>query len=370
MNLWVTIFIISIAASLAGIIYLIWAVGQFPFIKKLSRGNRKLGALFAFILIVLVLGLFYLTMSTTNMIVILLFVIGFRLIFGLAARIISLFYKKPFKTYWQGYLSLIICAIYLTYGYINCRHVTVTEYDLKTDKDVGKLKAAVFADSHIGTTFDADGFSRHMDDMMKHSPDIVLIVGDFVDDSTKKSEMIRACKVLGKLDPKYGVWYVFGNHDRGYYSGDADDFDGDDLVNALEQNHVHVLKDETALIDNRFYLVGREDSGRDRMDIGGLTGNLDPGKYTIVLDHEPTDYDNEAAAGVDLVLSGHTHGGQVWPVTYVGEWFDINDATYGYERRDKTDFIVTSGISDWEILFKTGTKAEYLILNISPDSHS
>ena len=86
--------------------------------------------------------------------------------------------------------------------------------------------------------------------------------------------------------------------------------------------------------------------------------------YNIVLDHEPNDYDSEAAANADLVVSGHTHGGQLFPVTYVGEWFGINDATYGYERRKNTDFIVTSGISDWEILFKTGTKSEYVIINI------
>ena len=91
---------------------------------------------------------------------------------------------------------------------------------------------------------------------------------------------------------------------------------------------------------------------------------IDPEKYMIVMDHQPTDYDNEAAVKADLVLSGHTHGGQVFPVTYVGEWFDINDNTYGFERRGGTDFIVTSGISDWEILFKTATKSEYVIINI------
>ena len=70
-------------------------------------------------------------------------------------------------------------------------------------------------------------------------------------------------------------------------------------------------------------------------------------------------------AGVDLVLSGHTHGGQLLPVNYVGEWTGVNAKTYGLERRGKTDFVVTSGISDWAIQFKTGCKSEYVVIDIT-----
>lgn len=364
MNFWIMIFLISIAASLAGLVYMTWAVKQFPFIEKLSKGNGKIAELISLAIIVLFFGLFYFAMSMTNAITVLLIAIAFRLIFGLVFRIIKIFRKEPFGTYWQGYLSLIFCAIYLIAGFINCHHVVATEYALGTDKDLGKLRIAMFADSHMGTTFDADGFAALMDDMMSKSPDIVLIVGDYVDDSTKKSDMVKACEVLGTLSPRYGVWYVFGNHDRGYYRGEEDDFDGDDLAEELKKNGVHVLRDETELIDGRFYLIGREDAGRDRMEIGDLVEGLDPYKYKIVMDHEPSDYDNEAAAGVDLVLSGHTHGGQLFPITYVGEWLNMNDRTYGHEIRRGTDFVVTSGISDWEILFKTACKSEYVILDI------
>ena len=76
-------------------------------------------------------------------------------------------------------------------------------------------------------------------------------------------------------------------------------------------------------------------------------------------------YEKESETDADLVLSGHTHGGQFFPVTYVGEWIGANDRTYGYEERNDTEFIVTSGISDWEILFKTGTKSEYVIIDIT-----
>lgn len=364
MGMWMIIFGITIACCLAGLVYLIWAVRQFSFIKKLAKDNKKLAALISFLLIAAGFALFTFAMSMTNAIVILLFVVGFRLLFGLIGIIVKSSHKAPFKTYWQGWMSLLACALYLIAGYINCHHVVATQYDLKTDKDLGQLKIAMFADSHLGTTFDADKFGTLMDEMMAHSPDIVLIVGDYVDDGTKRSEMVKACEILGRLDPKYGVWYVFGNHDRGYNRGGEEDFSGDDLVNELKKNHVHVLDDKAELVDDRFYVAGREDSRKGRMDIHDLVDGLDRDKYIILMDHEPNDYDNEAAADLDLVVSGHTHGGQMFPITYVGEWFDINDGTYGYERRKNTDFIITSGISDWEIQFKTGTVSEYVIINI------
>ncbi len=64
-------------------------------------------------------------------------------------------------------------------------------------------------------------------------------------------------------------------------------------------------------------------------------------------------------------LSGHTHGGQMFPINILGELTGANDNTYGYEKRKNTEFIVTSGISCWAIKFKTGTRSEYVVLNIS-----
>ncbi len=95
-----------------------------------------------------------------------------------------------------------------------------------------------------------------------------------------------------------------------------------------------------------------------------LTADIGSDVYTIVMDHQPSDYDAQADSGVDLVLSGHTHGGQLIPITYAGEWMGVNCATYGLERRKDTDFIVTSGIGDWAIGFKTGCKAEYVVIDI------
>lgn len=78
------------------------------------------------------------------------------------------------------------------------------------------------------------------------------------------------------------------------------------------------------------------------------------------------DYEALKDANMDLVLSGHTHGGQLFPLMTIENHSNIaeDDRVYGYEKRGNTNFIVTSGISDWAIKFKTGCKSEYLLINI------
>ena len=97
-----------------------------------------------------------------------------------------------------------------------------------------------------------------------------------------------------------------------------------------------------------------------------LTQDLDDSKFSIVMDHQPADYEAQAASGVDLVVSGHTHGGQLFPLMNIENLIGLggDDKVYGYEKRGNTNFIVTSGISDWAIKFKTGCRSEYVLIDI------
>ena len=97
-----------------------------------------------------------------------------------------------------------------------------------------------------------------------------------------------------------------------------------------------------------------------------LTAELDDSRYQIVLDHQPNDQQAQQLCGVDLVLSGHTHGGQMIPIGWIGEAMGANDQTYGLERRGNTCFIVNSGLSDWAIPCKTGTMSEFGVIDICP----
>ena len=240
---------------------------------------------------------------------------------------------------------------------------------MKTDKNVGNLRIVQFADSHVGNTFDGEEFLDHVKAMQEENPDLVVVTGDYVDDDTSKEDMAAACRALGTLRTTYGVYYVFGNHDKGYYGPEYRGYDGGDLIAELEKNNVTVLEDETVLIGQQFYLIGRQDRseeqrGNRRASMQEMMKDLDADKYSIVLDHQPYDYDAQSAAGVDLVLSGHTHGGHFFPINSMGEWLGIDAKTYGLEQREDTNFIVTSGISEWAIQFRTGCKSEYVVVDI------
>lgn len=359
--------IISTSLMIGGVLgalYLTAAVRRFGFVKLLSRGKKPLGWLISAAVIGAVFGLVTLTMSYINGVIVLLHAVLFFLLSGLVMRIVKAVRRKETRLYWQGILAVSGTVICLAAGYYLCHRVKQTDYSLTTAKELGTLKIALFADSHMGSTFDGEGFARHMETIAQQQPDIVIIAGDFIDSASDTETVRAACRALGDMDVKYGVWFTYGNHDSGRRRGA--EFPEGSLEAELEACGVHVLADEVELIDGRFYLIGRKDaSDKSRAPMAELTAGLDGSKFMIVSDHQPNDYDNEAAAGVDLVLSGHTHGGQLFPATFAGEWFGMNDSTYGYERRGDTDFIVTSGISDWNIQFKTGTSSEYVVITVN-----
>lgn len=270
--------------------------------------------------------------------------------------------KKEISEYIPLLVGVFITTVYLSYGYYLANHVVETNYVIYTEKEIdNNFRIVQVSDSHIGTTMNGKEFSNYMEDINKLNPDIVVITGDFIDDNTIDTDLSDAAKGLGKLKTKYGVYFVFGNHDKGYYNHGKEK----KLREELAKNNVIVLEDETVNITERIVLIGRQDKEvKSRMDAVSLTKDLDKSKYLIMLNHQPNDYDNEKKSGVDLVLSGHTHGGQLVPLGFLGLILGSNDKVYGMETRDKTTFIVNSGISDWAIKFKTGTKSEYVVIDI------
>jgi len=332
------------------------------FLKKYFTNNYITWVLSFVPILLLILGLF---INTVNAIVVDIHLIILTAFIKLIFFIVKKITKKEFSEYFILSLGVVITLLVLIPAYYQAYDVKQTEYLVYTTKDIGndKFRIVQISDSHIGTTFNGKEFGKYIEDINKLNPDIVAITGDFVDDNTSYVDMVAASSSLGELKTKYGVYFIYGNHDKGYFSNRG--YNGKDIKKELNKNDVIILEDNLVEITDNIILIGRQDNSvYDRADIIDLTKNIDKSKYIITLDHQPNDYENEVKSETDLVLSGHTHGGHIFPIGQFGVILGANDKIYGMEKRDNTTFIVNSGISGWAIKFRTDSIAEYAVIDI------
>ena len=364
MVFWFLLLALMGALGLSALFYLVTRVRRFLFMRRIAERHKAL----SWILAAALVGLLFL-FAFVNLYAVVIVVLHTALIWllcDLAAWIVHRIRRTASKRYFAGVIALLLSAAYLGYGWIAAHHVFRTAYTVETDARE-PLRIVLIADSHLGITLDGEGFAREMRRIEAEQPDLVVLVGDFVDDDSEKKDMLAATEALGQLDTTYGVCFVYGNHDNGYYR--YRDFSSQELRDALLENGVTILEDASVPIGKDYLLIGRRDrSMPDRLPADAL--GMDASAYTIVLDHQPNDYDAEAAAGADLVLSGHTHGGHIFPAGLIGLWMGANDAVYGRSQREDTTFLVTSGLSGWAIPFKTGTFSEYVVIDLVPQSDS
>ncbi len=353
------IFILITFISLT--IYLTKYVHNTLFIKNMK--HKTISWLISLVPILLIIK--GLRVNTVNATVVYIHIFLFILLGELLIYLINKISKKEVNKRYALVFSLIVTSIYLGYGYYMAHHVVETHYEVVTSKDIGidHLRVVQVTDSHIGATMDGDKFIEYMERINETNPDIVVVTGDFVDDSTSLTDMIKGCTGLGKLKTKYGVYFVYGNHDKGYF--DFREYGDKEIREELAKNNVIILEDEYISLIGNVVLLGRQDKGeKNRVTAQDLMKDIDKNKYVIALDHEPNDYDNEAASGMDIVISGHTHGGQLFPLGPISLLLKENDKVYGIEKRSNTTFIVSSGIGDWAVKFKTDAKAEYVVIDI------
>lgn len=384
MIMWLCILIGTLILSVLGLLYLISRVGKFAFIRKISKEIKWRMILISLAIVIMSLVIIDVLLGYVNLCVVLIHLTLFWLLSELIIWICSKCFVKirEAKIYLAGIMALLITFVYLGYGFYNDRHVVVTSYEIESEKVTQPLRMVQFTDSHMGTTFDGEGFAKHMELVQSLNPDVVLMTGDYIDGSSIYEDIIVATKAMGQLKTTYGKYFIFGNHDKNYYGEEGRrDFSETELIKELEKNDIVVLEDEIVRLNDEYVIIGRQDKTvASRRSISELVASVNAGEFDldlsksdksgelfmIDLNHQPNDYANEEAAGVDLVLSGHTHGGQLFPIINAGIWLGQNDKTYGYEKRSNTNFIVSSGISDWALDFKTGCVSEVVVIDIVP----
>lgn len=263
-----------------------------------------------------------------------------------------------------GLACFVIVSCIFAYGYYNMHHIVATRYVLNSDK-ISNLRIAVIADLHMGVSMNIDELQKVCQDINDEKVDIVVLDGDIFDENTSYELMKKTCKVLGSIVNTKGIYYVYGNHDLNLYAGNPQ-YHGDDIQNEFEKYGVTVLDDEIRIVDD-VMIIGRGDArfynDGSRLTMEALYTDRNAEYYTIVLDHQPLDLELNAKLGCDLQISGHTHGGQLFPQGIVQS---LTSDTLVYGKREIGDFtaITTSGIAGWKYPIKTGAPSEYLIIDI------
>lgn len=353
-------------------IFIFFHVRKLDFIKNTNRINGRMPFITS-ILIAVITGFQVHDFLSLNAVVTL-----FIIILLLLNDILRFFFKNnknhTIRTIIDNAIIVpVLLCLLLADGYYNSQQMTIVRYNVDISKTyhLNGLKIALVSDIHLGTFYGNEKLSKYAKCITNSKSDIVVLDGDIFDENTKRDEFLKACKILGNIKSKYGIYYVYGNHEIADYNGTAK-FTVAEVKSELENNGIHVLDDETKLIDNRFYVIGRYDywsntifgngTTRSRKTINELTYDLDKSKYMILLDHHPVDIKKNEKAGIDLQLSGHTHGGQIWPTSYIPISGGENNVEYGIKRiSDSFTCIVTSGMGGWGYPLRTGGRANEIV---------
>ena len=274
------------------------------------------------------------------------------------------------RVYGSGMIPIALTILMILYGYWNLHHVVDTPYTVYTDKNIREegYRVVFLADVHFGVSIDYEDLLETCEEIGSVGADIVVLGGDIVDNAPTKEEMQQFFKAFGTVKSRYGVYYLHGNHDRPM-SLIKSEFTTEELERTIEENGITILQDDVVRINGDLVMIGREDaswerSGAGRMSINDLLADVNPNAFLLMLDHQPNQYKENAEAGIDLILSGHTHAGQFFPLNWVYEVIKLDDAVYGHYRIDDMQAIVTSGFADWNYPVKTAGPAEYIVVDI------
>ncbi len=225
-------------------------------------------------------------------------------------------------------------------------------------KNLDNLRIAQLSDMHIGQILQTAFVRECVDSINALHVDMVVITGDLIDGDI--NEIIEFLQPLKELQSKYGTFYINGNHE--YYHG------AQAIMDRVKELHIAVLSDESLIIDNRFNLVGLNDLSSlrfdaPRMDIDKAFSKVDKNLATIVLAHQPKMTTLLEDRKYDLMLSGHTHGGQIFPFGFLV----MLDQVYlaGLYSVDKAKQIfVSRGTGFWGPPVRILAPSEISLLNI------
>ena len=272
----------------------------------------------------------------------------------------------PAMTNGQLLFIIGICFSLLisTAGYINARYPRVHTVDIQIDKSIpGKkeLKVVLVTDIHMGAMIGNNRVAQMVESINSLHPDMVLFGGDLVDHNPLFVKAEDMGKNFLKLNAPLGVYAVAGNHE---FIGHAEI-----SIDYLQKFGIRYIREETINVNNMLLIAGRDD--REKVNFNGriprkkmeeIIDTSKPELPLILMDHQPVEYSKAEKMGVDLMVSGHTHKGQLWPFGFITNAIFEND--FGLMQKGKTWFYTSSGYGTWGPPIRTGNRPEIVEFRI------
>lgn len=263
-----------------------------------------------------------------------------------------------------GAVVLIAFLALFLKGSWNAWKPVIRRYEATVAKSAGsiqKLRIAAASDLHLGNIVGNRHLRILIEQMNAMDPDLILLPGDVIDDSIEPFIRYNMAETLKGLKARYGVYAVLGNHE--YIGGHVPEF-----VSRMKEVGIDVLLDRTVKIADSLYLIGRKDKAAERMSPDGrmkledLLKEVDPALPLILLDHQPYELGKAEALGIDVMLSGHTHRGQMAPNHWItGRLFELD---WGFLKKGSLHAIVSSGYGTWGPPIRIGSRAEIIELTV------
>ncbi|MEV3992224.1 metallophosphoesterase [Streptomyces sp. NPDC049837] len=246
---------------------------------------------------------------------------------------------------------------YGTYGVMRGPRVTrVTVPLAKLARGAHGYRIAVVSDIHLGPILGRAHTQRIVDAINATQPDLVAVVGDMVDGSVEN--LGPAAEPLAQLRARDGSFFVTGNHE--YFSG------AEEWVDHVRELGLRPLRNERVEIAG-FDLAGVNDvAGEnygDGPDFAAALGDRDRARAAVLLAHQPVVIHDAVRHGVDLQLSGHTHGGQLWPGNFLAEL--ANPTVAGLERYGDTQLYVSRGAGAWGPPVRVGAPSDITLVELA-----
>jgi predicted MPP superfamily phosphohydrolase len=258
-------------------------------------------------------------------------------------------------------LTFIIGLI--SYGVWNAAHPVTKRLDITIDKNAGtrrELSVVLVTDIHMGSLFGKHRIEKMVNAINTIHPDIVLFAGDILDEVQDPIIRENMGEPIKKLYAPLGIYGITGNHE--YIGGIANS------VKYIESLGIKLLRDTTLLIENSFWLAGREDrdinrfTGNHRKTLENVLSGVNHNQPIILMDHQPFALDISEKNGVDLQVSGHTHHGQMWPLNYITN--KIYEVSWGYKKKGNTHIYVSCGYGLWGPQVRIGSRPEMVNIKI------